>query len=116
MGYDAELWACYSKVKFPQNRGRTTKKEKGSLQIREVYLQSLNQHTGEVKLEVDETLKDLDVFKSPLKIKNKKRKRKKKEKKKQNGKASKVLPGLISTDSLVKRCHKRKNEKIKEHP
>lgn len=78
MGYDAELWACYSKVKFPQNRGRTTKKEKGSLQIREVYLQSLNQHTGEVKLEVDETLKDLDVFKSPLKIKNKKRKRKKK--------------------------------------
>lgn len=62
MGYDAELWACHSKVKFLQNRGRTTKKEKGSPQIREVYLHSLNQHTGEVKLEVDEMLKDLDYF------------------------------------------------------
>lgn len=49
MGYDAELWACHSKVKFPQNRGRATKKEKGSPQIREVDLQSLNQHCGEVK-------------------------------------------------------------------
>lgn len=58
-------------MKFPQNRGRTTKKEKGSLQIREVCLQSLNQHSGEVKLEVDEALKDLDVFKSPLERKKK---------------------------------------------
>ena len=49
-------------MKFPQNRGRTTKKEKGSPRIREVCLHSLNQHTGEVKLEVDEMLTDLDCF------------------------------------------------------
>lgn len=36
-----------------------------------------------------------------------------KKKKKQNGKVSKVLPGLISTDSPEKRCHKRKNENVK---
>lgn len=106
-------------MKFPQNRRRTTKKEKGSLQIREVCLQSLNQHSGEVKLEVDEALKDLDVFKSLLeRRKEKKRgggeeKRKKEEKRKQNEKVSKVLPGLISTDSPEKRCHKRKNENVK---
>lgn len=62
MEYDAGLWACHSKVTFPQNKGRATKKEKGSPQIREVYLQSLNQHSEEVKWEVEEMLKVLDVF------------------------------------------------------
>lgn len=49
-------------MKFPQNRGRTAKTEKSSPQIREVYLFSLNQHNGEVKLEVEEMLKVLDYF------------------------------------------------------
>lgn len=52
--------ACHSEVMFPQNRGRTTKKEKGSPQIREVYVHSPNQHAGEVKLKVDAMPKDLD--------------------------------------------------------
>lgn len=61
MGYDAELWACHNKVKFPQNRGGTANKEKSSPQIREVYLLTLTTN-GEVKLEVDELLKGLDYF------------------------------------------------------
>lgn len=101
MEYDAGLWACHSKVTFPQNKGRATKKEKGSPQIREVYLQSLNQHSEEVKWEVEEMLKVLDVF------------RRHRKKKRQNVKVSRVLAGSVSTDCLVKEVSWRTKEKIK---